>query len=148
MSSSCHDDAGSGSPASPAARWAFLGIISAGLFLIAIDNSVLYTALPVLRVELGASELQNLWILNAYPLVMSGLLLGTGTLGDKLGRYFPYFGARGAMLLELGRIEEAHAAFDRAISLATTAAEAAHIRGRLYRLMARKVSMESAVPGK
>lgn len=85
MSSSRHDDAGSGSPASPAARWAFLGIISAGLFLIAIDNSVLYTALPVLRVELGASELQNLWILNAYPLVMSGLLLGTGTLGDKLG---------------------------------------------------------------
>lgn len=70
---------------SPSERWIFLGIVSAGLFLVGVDNSVLYTALPVLRQELHASELEALWIINAYPLVLSGLLLGTGTLGDRIG---------------------------------------------------------------
>lgn len=66
-------------------RWTFLAVVSAGLFLIGVDNSILYTALPVLREELQATELQGLWIINAYPLVMAGLLLGTGTLGDRIG---------------------------------------------------------------
>lgn len=66
-------------------RWTFLAVISAGLFLIGVDNSILYTALPVLREELQATELQGLWIINAYPLMLAGLLLGTGTLGDKIG---------------------------------------------------------------
>ena len=66
-------------------RWTFLAIVSLGLFLIAVDNSVLFTALPVLREQLHTTELQGLWIINAYPLVLSGLLLGTGTLGDRVG---------------------------------------------------------------
>ena len=66
-------------------RWTFLAVISAGLFLIGVDNSILYTALPVLRGELQATELQGLWIINAYPLMLAGLLLGTGTLGDRIG---------------------------------------------------------------
>lgn len=66
-------------------RWAFLAVISGGLFLIGVDNSILYTALPVLREQLQATETQALWIINAYPLLMAGLLLGTGTLGDKIG---------------------------------------------------------------
>jgi RNA polymerase sigma-70 factor (ECF subfamily) len=55
-------------------------------------------------------------------------------LAGKLGNYFHFHGARGAFLLQLGRREEARAAFDRAIALANTAAEAAHIRGHLDRL--------------
>lgn len=66
-------------------RWAFLAVISGGLFLIGVDNSILYTALPLLREQLAATETQALWIINAYPLLMAGLLLGTGTLGDKIG---------------------------------------------------------------
>ncbi|MGO3363590.1 MAG: MFS transporter [Corynebacterium sp.] len=66
-------------------RWSFLGIISLGLFVVGADNSILYTALPVLRDELDTTSLQGLWIINAYPLVLVGLLLGTGTLGDKIG---------------------------------------------------------------
>lgn len=66
-------------------RWTFLAIISAALFLVGADNSVLYTALPELRDQLGTTPLQGLWIINAYPLVLSGLLLGTGTLGDRIG---------------------------------------------------------------
>ena len=69
----------------PKQRWTFLAIISAALFLVGADNSVLYTALPELRDQLGTTPLQGLWIINAYPLVLSGLLLGTGTLGDKIG---------------------------------------------------------------
>lgn len=66
-------------------RWVLLVTVAAGLLLITLDNSVLYTALPTLTRELGASQTQGLWIINAYPLVMAGLLLGTGTLGDRIG---------------------------------------------------------------
>jgi RNA polymerase sigma-70 factor (ECF subfamily) len=56
-------------------------------------------------------------------------------LGERLANYFHYFGVRGAFLMELDRNEEAREAFDRAIALANTSAEAAHIRMHLDRLM-------------
>ena len=56
-------------------------------------------------------------------------------LGPRLSNYFHFFGVRGALLMQLGRIEEARVAFDRAIALANTSAEAAHIRMHLDRLM-------------
>jgi RNA polymerase sigma-70 factor (ECF subfamily) len=56
-------------------------------------------------------------------------------LAPKLSGYFHFFGVKGAFLLQLGRAEEARVAFDRAIALANTAAEAAHIRMHLDRLM-------------
>ena len=56
-------------------------------------------------------------------------------LEAPLAGYYPYFGARGAFLLQLGRNHEARSAFDRAISLAGSAQEAAHIRRHLDRLM-------------
>lgn len=55
-------------------------------------------------------------------------------LGARLDGYFHYHGARGAFLLRAGRRDEARQAFDRAIALANTAAEAASIRGYLDRL--------------
>jgi RNA polymerase sigma-70 factor, ECF subfamily len=55
-------------------------------------------------------------------------------LGRALGSYFYYFGVKGALLEQLGRNEEARVAFDRAIALAHTPAEAAHIRMHLDRL--------------
>ncbi len=55
-------------------------------------------------------------------------------LEEKLSGYFYYFGARGMFLMQLGRRAEARTAFDRAISLANTPAEAAHIRRHLDRL--------------
>jgi RNA polymerase sigma-70 factor (ECF subfamily) len=56
-------------------------------------------------------------------------------LEQRLSGYFHYFGARGAFLLQLGRTREARAAFDRAIALANTPAQAAYIRRHLDRLM-------------
>jgi RNA polymerase sigma-70 factor (ECF subfamily) len=55
-------------------------------------------------------------------------------LGVPLAGYFHFFGVRGALLMQTGRTEEARAAFDRAIALAHTPAEAAHIRLHLDRL--------------
>ncbi|WP_454860233.1 MFS transporter [Promicromonospora soli] len=66
-------------------RWTLLVTVGAGLLLITLDNSILYTALPTLTRELDASWTESLWIINAYPLVMTGLLLGSGTLGDRFG---------------------------------------------------------------
>lgn len=66
-------------------RWAVLATVAAGLLLISLDNSILYTALPTLVREIGANSSESLWIINAYPVVMAGLLLGAGTLGDRVG---------------------------------------------------------------
>ncbi len=56
-------------------------------------------------------------------------------LAARLSGYFHFFGVKGALLLQLGRGAEARVAFDRAIALANTAAEAAHIRMQLDRLI-------------
>src|SRR5215210_4664549 len=56
-------------------------------------------------------------------------------LSTRLSNYFHYFGVRGAFLMQLDRNDEARVAFDRAIALANTSAEAAHIRMHLDRLM-------------
>ncbi|MDB5408479.1 MAG: polymerase sigma factor [Rhodospirillales bacterium] len=58
-----------------------------------------------------------------------------GPLEPRLSGYFNFFGVKGAFLLQLGRRDDARIAFDRAIALANTAAEAAHIRLHLDRLM-------------
>ena len=55
-------------------------------------------------------------------------------LAKPLGGYFYFYGAKGGFLMQLGRGREAYEAFDRAIALAGTAAEAAHIRLHLDRL--------------
>jgi DHA2 family multidrug resistance protein-like MFS transporter len=65
--------------------WLVLATVSAGLLMVSVDTTVLYTALPALTRDLQASASQKLWIINAYPLVMAGLLPGAGTLGDRIG---------------------------------------------------------------
>jgi RNA polymerase sigma-70 factor, ECF subfamily len=64
-------------------------------------------------------------------------------LASRLGNYFYFFGAKGAFLQQLGRVEEARAAFNQAIALANTPAEAAHIRRHLDRLMRDSTSASS-----
>lgn len=66
-------------------RWIVLLLVSSVLFLIVIDVTVLYTALPKLTHDLGATASEKLWIMNAYPLVVAGLLPAAGMLSDKVG---------------------------------------------------------------
>jgi RNA polymerase sigma-70 factor (ECF subfamily) len=67
-------------------------------------------------------------------------------LAPRLSGYFHFFGVKGALLMQLGRAEEARVAFDQAIALANTAAEAAHIRMHLDRLI-RDSAATPASPG-
>ncbi|WP_233989763.1 MFS transporter [Pectobacterium brasiliense] len=69
----------------PLQRWTLLVMVGIGVLMVALDITILYTALPTLARDLHASSPQGLWIINAYPLVTAGLLLGAGTLGDRLG---------------------------------------------------------------
>lgn len=65
-------------------------------------------------------------------------------LASELSGYFYFFGLRGALLLQLHRTDEARIAFDRAIRLANTAAEAAHIRMQVDRLMKESGAMKQS----
>ncbi|TIN51763.1 MAG: RNA polymerase sigma factor, partial [Mesorhizobium sp.] len=56
-------------------------------------------------------------------------------LEERLSGYFHFFGLKGGLLMQLDRGDEARVAFDRAIALANTAAEAAHIRMHIDRLI-------------
>ena len=56
-------------------------------------------------------------------------------LAEPLAGYFHFYGVKGGLLTQLGRADEARVAFDQAIALAHTPAEAAHIRMHLDRLM-------------
>ncbi len=55
-------------------------------------------------------------------------------LGEKLGGYFYYHGLRGGLLKQLGLSRQAREAFDHAIALAHSAAEAAHIRRQIDKM--------------
>lgn len=83
--------------------WLVLAIVSAGLFLVGVDMTVLNVALPVLAHELSATTSEKLWMVNAYSLVMAGLLPGCGTLSDRIGHRTMFvagliiFGASSAM---------------------------------------------------
>jgi len=56
-------------------------------------------------------------------------------LAGRLSGYFYFYGVKGALLKDLGNIEAARETYNRAIALANSAAEAAHIRLQLDRLM-------------
>src|SRR5436309_9556621 len=63
-----------------------LAVSSFGLFMVALDTLVVTTALPVLRVDLGASLADLEWTVNAYNLAFACLLLTGAALGDRFGR--------------------------------------------------------------
>ena len=67
-------------------RWATLGVLSLSLVVIGLDNTILNVALPTLVRELGATQSQLQWMVDAYILVFAGLLLTMGALGDRYGR--------------------------------------------------------------
>src|SRR4029079_14379432 len=63
-----------------------LGITSAALFMVSLDNLVVTTALPVIRRDLHATISQLEWTVNAYTLTFAVLLLTGAALGDRFGR--------------------------------------------------------------
>ena len=65
---------------------AALAVICLSVFVISVDATIVNVALPTLSRELDADTTQLQWIVDAYTLVMSGLLLSVGSLSDRYGR--------------------------------------------------------------
>jgi len=67
-------------------RWWALGALSASLFMIMLDNTIVSVALPSIQADLDTSLSQLEWVINAYAMVFAVLLLTGGKLADYLGR--------------------------------------------------------------
>lgn len=63
-----------------------LALVSAALFMVTLDNLVVTTALPSIRLDLGAGIDSLEWTVNAYTLSFAVLLLTGAALGDRFGR--------------------------------------------------------------
>ena len=66
--------------------WWTFAITSLALFMVTLDNLVVTTALPVIRVDLHSSLSGLEWTVNAYTLTFAVLLLTGAALGDRFGR--------------------------------------------------------------
>jgi MFS transporter, DHA2 family, multidrug resistance protein len=67
-------------------RWWILVVLVLSTLVLVIDNMVLTVAVPPLSADLGATAQDIQWILDSYILVFAGLLLTSGSLGDRFGR--------------------------------------------------------------
>jgi len=67
-------------------EWAALVVLMLPVLLVSIDNTVLSFALPYIARDLQPSGTAQLWMVDAYPLVLAGLLVAMGNLGDRYGR--------------------------------------------------------------
>ncbi|MEU6524886.1 MFS transporter [Streptomyces sp. NPDC046924] len=67
-------------------RWLILGVICLAQLTVLLDNTVLNVAIPSLTREMDASTADIQWMINAYSLVQSGLLLSAGNAADRYGR--------------------------------------------------------------
>jgi EmrB/QacA subfamily drug resistance transporter len=76
------DDAASES----ARRWVVLAVMSVGTLIVFLDDTVVNTALPRISIDLRTSIGGLQWVVDAYVLVLAGLLLLCGSLGDRYGR--------------------------------------------------------------
>jgi EmrB/QacA subfamily drug resistance transporter len=66
--------------------WLILVLICFAQFMVVLDATVVNVALPSIQKDLGLSEANLQWIVNAYTLAFGGFLLLGGRAGDLLGR--------------------------------------------------------------
>lgn len=67
-------------------RWGGLAVLSVALLLIVMDVTILNVALPAISADLRPDAISLLWMVDVYPLVVSGLLVAVSALGDRWGR--------------------------------------------------------------
>lgn len=65
---------------------AALAVICLSVFVVSVDATIVNVALPTLSRDLDADTAQLQWIVDAYTLVMAGLMLSAGSLADRFGR--------------------------------------------------------------
>ena len=73
-------------------RWLALYVLCAGMLMIVLDGTIVNVALPSIQEDLGFSQSNLAWVVNAYLIAFGGLLLLAGRLGDLLGRRRVFLG--------------------------------------------------------
>lgn len=85
--------------------WLATAVLSASLLVIVMDMTILNVALPAMSADLEPSADQVLWIVDAYSLVLAGLLVPAAALADRWGRKrlliagYAIFGAASLLVL-------------------------------------------------
>src|SRR6476620_7497552 len=67
-------------------RWLALYVLCVGVLMIVLDATIVNVALPSIQQDLGFSQSDLAWVVNAYLIAFGGLLLLAGRLGDLVGR--------------------------------------------------------------
>jgi EmrB/QacA subfamily drug resistance transporter len=67
-------------------RWMALYVLCAGVLMIVIDATIVNVALPTIQDDLGFSQSNLAWVVNAYLIAFGGLLLLAGRIGDLIGQ--------------------------------------------------------------
>src|SRR4051812_42336739 len=67
-------------------RWIALVVLCVGMLMIVLDATIVNVALPSIQKDLGFSQSDLAWVVNAYLITFGGLLLLAGRLGDLISR--------------------------------------------------------------
>src|SRR5215204_1988988 len=67
-------------------RWPALYVLCVGMLMSVLDATIVNVALPSIQEDLGFSQNDLAWVVNAYLIAFGGLLLLAGRLGDLLGQ--------------------------------------------------------------
>src|SRR5919202_731289 len=67
-------------------RWLALYVLCLGMLMIVLDATIVNVALPSIQEDLGFSQSDLAWVVNAYLIAFGGLLLLAGRLGDLIGQ--------------------------------------------------------------
>jgi DHA2 family multidrug resistance protein-like MFS transporter len=69
-----------------AREWAALAVLMLPVLMVSVDNTVLSFALPAISIDLKPTGTQLLWIVDLYAIMLAGLLIAMGSIGDRFGR--------------------------------------------------------------
>ena len=78
--------AASPAPVNDRSRWIALYVLCLGMLMIILDATIVNVALPSIQDDLGFSQSDLAWVVNAYLIPFGGLLLLSGRVGDLIGR--------------------------------------------------------------
>jgi EmrB/QacA subfamily drug resistance transporter len=67
-------------------RWMALYVLCVGMLMIVLDATIVNVALPTIQEDLGFSQNDLAWVVNAYLIAFGGLLLLSGRIGDLIGQ--------------------------------------------------------------
>jgi EmrB/QacA subfamily drug resistance transporter len=67
-------------------RWIALVVVCLGQLMVMVDSTIVNVALPSIQLDLGFSQANLTWVVNAYTIAYASFLLVAGRLGDLIGR--------------------------------------------------------------